>query len=176
MAYDPRTNTGDFVPTNFIWDINLLADTKVDSPEFIELLIRLYQNINNICLTLNIKDSARYIPQEYVNGQLFFANPSDDSRNQRQAFRKLINFGSLPNAGAKSVTHDINITERFSFTRIYAAASDQVGLTYIPIPYSSPTLNKNIQIDVDATNVTITTGIDYTAYTTTYVILEYLKN
>jgi hypothetical protein len=49
-------------------------------------------------------------------------------------------------------------------------------MQYIPLPYASPTLVNNIQLSVDATNVTITTGIDYSAYTVTYVILEYIKS
>lgn len=169
-------NTGLFVPNNFIWDINLLHDIPLDSPQFKELLIRLYQNINSMCLALNLKDSAYYVEQEFLNGQVFFANPSDTNMQQRQAFRMTIDFGALPNTTTKSVAHGIDITDTYSFTRIYGAASDQVNLTYIPLPYASATGTDNIQVDVDATNVTITTAADYSLYTTTYVILEYLKN
>ena len=60
-------------------------------------------------------------------------------------------------------------------TKIYGTATDAAG-NGIPIPYPSNTANANIEINVDLTNVNITTAIDYSAFTTTYVVLEYLKN
>lgn len=172
-------NTGSFVPVSNVWDISQVADLNID-PGLKELLVRLYQNINAISINLNLKDTGYYSQLEFVNGQLWFpdatATPSPSRpATYRQVFRKVINFGALPNAGAKSVAHGIPINVGYTFTRIYGCASDQVGLNYIPIPFSSPTLNQNIKIVVDATNVTITTAIDYTAYTNTYVVLEYLK-
>lgn len=175
MPTDQFADSGLFIPNNFIWEINLLPDTKVDSPEFKELLIRLYQNINSMCIALNLKDTGYYLDSEFVNGQQLFPATGNNPDNVRQIYRKVINFGLLPNATTKSVAHNIAIDTEFSFTRIYATASDKLSLKYIPIPYSSPTLNKNIQLDVSSTNVTITTGIDYSAYTICYVILEYVK-
>ena len=66
------TQYGAFVPTNLIWDVQQLQSVDVNSPEFKELLVRLYQNINNIALVLNIKDTGMYQLSEFVNGQLFF--------------------------------------------------------------------------------------------------------
>lgn len=175
MANQRLSNAGLYLPTNFIWDINLLQDTKLDSPQFKELLVRLYQNINSMCLAINLKDSAYYTQEEFLNGQVFFPNPSAN-RGQRQAFRTTINFGQLPNNGVISIAHNINIGAPFSFTRIYGAASNQTGNSYIPLPYASSNGTDNIQLDVDATNVSITTTADYSAYTITYVVLEYLKN
>ena len=84
---------------------------------------------------------------------------------------------SLPNAGTTSVPHGINITAdtSFTFTRIYATAS-QVNVSFLPIPYVSvANIMDNIEINVDNTNVNITTGSDRTNYTFCYVILEYIK-
>lgn len=86
-----------------------------------------------------------------------------------------INFGTLPNTGTKSVAHNIPITVGVTFTRIYATASDTAGSLYIPIPFVETTGNE-IQIDVDATNVNITTTSDRTNFTICYVVLEYIKN
>jgi len=44
------------------------------------------------------------------------------------------------------------------------------------LPYASSTVNNSISIAVDANNLIITTAIDYSDYTTTYVVLEYLKS
>jgi hypothetical protein len=93
----------------------------------------------------------------------------------RPVYRMTVNFGALPNATTKSVAHGINFTNAFTATRIYGAATDPTDMLYIPIPYASSTANKNIEIYVDATNVNIVTGINLTAYTTTYVVIEYTK-
>lgn len=171
---------GAFVPTNFIWDIQQIEQADVNSPEFKLLLVRLYQNLNLIALVLNIKDTGMYEVTETVNGQLFFSNPNNNSSTsvapaQRQVYRKVINFGALPNAGTKSVPHTITVTPATTFTRIYGAASDTTNLAYIPIPYASPTLANNIEVSVSSTNITVTTGSNRSTYTTSYFVLEYLQ-
>lgn len=172
-------NVGSFVPTTNIWDVSRLYEIDVTSDEFKELLVRLYQNINLISLNLNIKDTGYYVLQQFVNGQLYFPNPSLDSTTPqsptyRQVYRLVVNFGALPNAGVKSVAHNIAVTPNFSFTRIYATSTKNDQTSFIPIPFASPVLNENIKIEVTNTDVTITTAIDYSAYTITYVVLEWI--
>jgi hypothetical protein len=168
-------NTGAFVPTTFVWDAGELADIDVTSDKFKEILVRLYQNLNMMQLNLNIKDSAFYDQSEFVNGQSFWPSSSvpssqSDAINRRQAFRKVISFGALPNSTTKNVAHDIDITTGFSFTRIYGCASDTANRVYRPIP------NTSITLSVTATNVVVTTTANFAAYDTTYVVLEYLKD
>ncbi len=174
------SNIGSFVPTTNIWDVSRLYEVDVTSNEFKELLVRLYQNINLIALNLNMKDTGYYVLQEFVNGQLYFPNPSLDSTTPqsptyRQVFRTVINFGALPNDTTKSVAHGLSITSTYSFTRIYGASTKSDQTSFIPLPYSSTTLNQNILLSVTATDVVVTTGIDYSSYTTTYIVLEYIK-
>ena len=177
----PNQSQAFAVPTTNIWDVSQVYSTNFDSPDQIqELFVRLYQNLNNISLSLNARDAGYYDTMEFLNSQVFFPNPALNSStattpSYRSVFRKVINFGALPNTAAKSVAHGIVCSAATSFTRIYGAASDPVGFNYIPLPYASPTLANNISIDVDATNVTITTGSDRTAFTITYVVLEYLQ-
>jgi len=177
MAYKEK---GMFLPTTSVWDTSTINNLKGASPELKELFIRLYRNINDIAMQVNRKDSAVYGQDEFVCGQTFFSNPSyrsGDAVNPkpRQVYRKVVNFGALPNAGTTNVAHGLSINNTYSFTRIYGTASDQAGSNYIPLPFSSPTLVNNISLSVDGTNVIVTTGIDRTAFTVTYVILEYLK-
>lgn len=169
---------GLYVPTTNVWDA-----TSVQGADVNELIVRLYQNINQIALSLNVKDTGYYDILELINGQQFFPNPAYSANTDvlpfyRSVFRKVINFGALPNAGTKSVAHGIEpigLNNGFTFTRIYGTASNTAGQTYIPLPYASPTLNENIKLNVDGTNVNVTTAINYTAYTITYIILEYLR-
>ena len=167
---------GAFVPTTYIWDATELATMDVTGDRFKEILVHLFQNINLIQTTLNLKDSAQYDTGEFVNGQLFFPSSSAGSSsvsasNRRQVYRKVINFGALPNTATKSVAHGLTVTTGYTFTRIYGAASDTTNRVFIPIPNASTDIN----LEVDATNVKIKTAGNFTSYDTTYVILEYLK-
>lgn len=180
MGVSNSADYGLYVATTNIWDVSQLYSTEVTDPAFKELLVRLYQNVNNIATALNLKDSAYYDLNEFVNGQMFFPNPANSSATTaapayRNVYRLIVNFGALPNTATKSVAHGIPITSGYTFTRIYATASDTTGLTYIPIPYASPTDANEVELNVDATNVNITTGSNRTNYNVCYVILEYLK-
>lgn len=170
---------GAFAPTTNVWDTAELQSTDVTKPEFKELLIRLYQNLNLMSEVLNIKDSGYYYTTEFVNGQQFFPNPILNSGtssypSSRQVFRMTIDFGPLPNTGVIAVPHGIPVNTNTTVTRMYAAASNVVSFAYIPIPYASAT-NNNVELYMDATNVYIKTNSNWSAYTVTYVIIEYLK-
>jgi hypothetical protein len=177
------TQSGAFVPTNYLWDIQQLESGNLKEDEFRLLLVRLYQNINNIALVLNMKDTGMYNTSQFVTSQQFFPNPALNSSTPqvatfRQAYRILINFGALPNAGTKSVPHGITCTSATTVTRIYGAATDPVSpFSYIPLPYASATaVADNIELYADGTNINVTTGANYSAYTTTYIIFEFLQN
>ena len=180
---DNSNSFGSFIPTTNIWDTAEIFDVDINSIQFRELLVRLYQNINNIALVVNTKDTGIYTnTAPFVNGQTWFADPALTSvaasnrttPTERQVVRTVINFGALPNTATKSVAHNIICNASTTFTRIYATASDTTGFNYIPIPYASPVLANNIEINVDATNVNITTGSNRTNFNICYVILEYL--
>jgi len=178
MSSNLQSNTGLFIPTTNIYEIEDIQSRGLDKELIRNILIHLYQDMNNVALALNLKDSAYYFDQEFMNGQVLFPNPGVKNNNPagRQIFRTVIDFGALPNTGIKSYPHNIEITNSTTFTRIYACASDPIGFSYLAIPYCSATsIADNIEISVDSVYVNITTGIDQSAYTTTYVILEYVK-
>ena len=170
-----------YIPSTYIWDTSQIYQVDVTSPEFKELLVRLYQNLNRMAIALNLKDSGYYTLNEFVNSQLWFKDPALNIKTgrypeYRQVYRKVINFGALPNTALKSVAHGITVTAATTFTRIYATASDTTAFQYLPIPYASPVLANNIELNVDATNVNITTGSNRSSFNTTYVVLEYIQN
>lgn len=179
MANNQNSLIGAFVPSTNIWDVGEIYALDNVTPEIRELLVRLYQNLNIMSLAVNVKDVGYYSTELFMNGQLFFPNPNLNSSSStlpdyRPVFRSVINFGALPNAGLKSVPHHLFFNSGTTFTRIYGAASDTTGLTYIPLPYASPTLANNIELSVDAVNVNITTGANRTNYNVCYVVLEYI--
>ena len=149
----------------------------LDIPEdWSEAQLILVDYFRKIIDSLNDKEIAQYNLVEIVTGQKWFT-PSNNQK-ERYVYRKVIDFGALPNAATKSVAHGITTTATTVFTNIYGASTDPGASAItasIPLPFSSPTLNENIKLNVDATNVNVTTGIDYTAYTETYIILEYIQ-
>lgn len=176
---------GAFVEANFVWEMQQIQALESIDPEFKEILVRLYQNIGKMASVINVKDTGEYPVAEFVNGQLFFPNPNNNSTTaaaaiERQVLRTTINVlvppATLMNAGTTQVAHNIVCTAATTFTRIYGAASDTTGMNYIPIPYASPTLANNIEIRADGTNVYITTGSNRTNFNVCYVILEYLQS
>jgi hypothetical protein len=169
-----------FVPTTNTFDLSTIYNLDPKSDEFKDFLVKLNQNITNIAQSLNARDSGYYIPQEFINGQVWFPNPTLNSitptaPSYRQVFRLVINFGALPNTGTKTVAHGLTLGVGFTFTRIYATASDTTGKVYLPIPYASGTAADNVELWVDATNVNIKTGKDRTASNICYAVLEYIK-
>lgn len=182
-SYNSQANYGTFVPTTNIWgDASRIASADVNSQEFKDLIVRLYQNVNLIALSLNLRDAGFYVLEEFLNGQLYFPNPELSSTTSvtpayRQVYRFVIDWPTpLPNTTTQSVAHNLELNNAYSFTRIYGAATDPLNLQYIPLPYASPTAANNIELSVDGTNVNITTGSNRSNFTTTYIILEYLKN
>jgi len=180
MPFSYPQNTGTFIPQTNVWDVSEIYAANLD-PKLTELLVRIYQNIGLIATNVNYKDAGYYATQPFINGQLYFPNPNNNSSTSqypayRQVSRLVINFGVLPNTATKSVEHNLTINSSFTFTRIYGCATNP-NTEFIPIPYvSTVTINDNVELWVDTTNVNIRTASDYSAYTITYVIIEWLQN
>ena len=156
---------------------NLLPQTYIipDDPEEKDLKIRQY--FNDIATATNTKDSGIYDAIETITGQSFlplFSTQTGANATYRTVFRKVIDFGALPNTTTKSVAHGITIGSTFSATKVYGAATDP-STSFIPLPYASPTAANNIELNLDGTNVNVTTGSDRTGYTRCFVIVEYIK-
>lgn len=172
-------DVGQFVPTTQVWDVSDIYSMDVKSPEFKELIVRLYQNIGNVTQVINNKDTGVYNTAEFLCGQIYFPNPNPiagQPNDFRQVYRKVIQCGALLNTATKTVAHGITITPGLFFTRIYGTTKDPVANRWLPLPFTSPgALAGAIELWVDGANVTIITGSDRTMYTQTNVILEYLK-
>lgn len=179
-SYASQTNPGMMLPTSYNWEVSQIYQIPGIPEELKLLLVRLYENVGNISLAVNLKDTGYYTNQEFLNSQVYFPNPSTTSSatNQqqfRQVFRTVVNFGALPNATTKTAFHNIQVNSGYSFTRIYGCATRVDINGFIPLPYSSPTLNKNVELFADNEKVTVISAIDYSAYTVCYIVLEYIK-
>ena len=176
-------NTGLYVQQTPIFDVQAIYETEVTDPAFKELMVRMYQQMNNVILSLNEKETAMYRLEIFQTGQNWFplvpATTSNYMINQddRPAFRVVINYGPLPAVAGVPfpIPHGLTITTTTKFTRIYGAATDPVNLLGIPLPYASPVLANNIELSVNQTNVIITTGLNRSAFTECYIVIEYLE-
>ncbi len=178
MANQQYRRTGSFVPTTQVWDQSQIEKSNI-SPEVKNLLVRLYQNINQIALVLNTKSTGAFYQQEFVIGDLLYPNTTQKN-TYRQIMRKVVAIDSLPGGATPNpllVPHGLNPSEQWSFTRIYGAATDVSGapnFVYIPMPYAAVVAANTLELYVDQTNVIITSGgTNYSNYSG-YVILEYV--
>lgn len=180
-SFNSQANPGMMLPTTNVWDVSQIYQIEDLSSEMRDLLVRLYQNINNISLAVNIKNTGYYPLQEFLTGQAFFPDPVNNSSTAsspvlRQTFRMTVNFGALPDTGSKSVPHGININAGYSLVSYVGGATSPAPWRSIVLPYPSVVLANTIEVSVDSTYVTVTTAADYSAYTRCIIYIEYLKS
>ena len=181
-TYGSSGAASSFVPTTEILDASTIQNLDIKSQDFKIFLVRLQQRIKDIAVSLNGRDAGCYFQVEFINGQVYFPDPTvladtGSGATNRQVFRKVVNFGALPNnANPKPIAHGISLDAGSTFTRIYATASDIVANKFIPLPFSAVAPADTLKLSVDGTNVIIESGgTDYSAYTICYVVLEYIK-
>lgn len=172
-------NKGSFIPTTPVLDVQTIYDTDVNSKQFKEFIVRIVQYLSQMANSLNSKTSGSYNTNEVASGETFFPNPTNTSAtatfaSPRPIFRYVCNFGALPNSTSKSVAHGLTLASTFTTVKISGGATNSTGTSFIPLPYVSLS-GAGVEVSIDSTNVTITTGSDRSSYTG-YVIFEYLKN
>ena len=91
--------------------------------------------------------------------------------NGKPIYRKVVNFGALPNSTYKIINH--NISNINFIVKVECVTTD--GTYYFEIPRAGIPNMYSVDLYTTKTKITIETSIDYSAYTTTYVILEYTK-
>ena len=167
MTTQPEDSITSYIPTDLI----LPEDPK-------ELRRSLDDTLKKVIDSTNEKDIGHYNTVQNVNGQRFF-DPSDPQKFHN-VFRKVINFGTLPDTSTKSVPHGITTTGNTIFTRIYGTANEP-GVSSInsafPLAYGAPGgTTADVALYLDATNVYVKTEKDRSAYTICYIILEWIEN
>lgn len=164
-------------PNNFLPQSHIFPE---DNPQEYDVKLRTY--LNDISSAVNTKDSGLYTDEEVITGQQFvptFSTTESSSLNYRDVFRKVIDFGALPNATGKSVAHGIDTTENFTVVRIYGAATNPGASTLtqaIPIPYVDVSTPANgVQLTMGPTVVALDTNANLSMFTRCFIIVEYIK-
>jgi hypothetical protein len=175
-SYPSNVNPGWFLPTTEIIGTDLIIEAAKDNVLLQQVLIQVIKSIGNLNKTVNGKSTGIRALTEFVNGNTYYLGTN--ATTGLSSFIKMIDFGTISNIGVNTVPHgiDISINQNFTFVDIYGVATDPVGLQYIPLPFASSSGTENIQLNVTATDIVITTPIDRSAFTRTLVFVEYLKN
>lgn len=117
---------------------------------------------------LNSKAIGIYSTQSIPCGkQLYLGQKSYD------VFRLTLDFGALPNAAAKVVAHNISPYTGFRLLNMFLSATDSTTGNAFSLQYYS-IAGGDITLQIDPTNVTVTTASNYSAYNVSYVIIEFL--
>lgn len=159
-------NFESYVP---VYDV--VPDKWEDAREF------LVEHLKKISNAVNVREIGWYLDEELLSGKAFIpgATVAGNPQQFRQVFRKVIDFGALPNTATKTVAHGISFTTRSTLTNLYGAATNPTTLEYIPLPYSSAVLTDNIELSADSTNIVVTTASNWATYTRCYVVIEYIQ-
>jgi len=93
--------------------------------------------------------------------------------DNKPIYRKVINFGALPNATQKKINH--NISNIDNIVKIDGFTSDGNTFTSIPLVYKGSDSAYNAEMVVTRTEIICGASEDRSRYTSTYVIIEYTK-
>lgn len=133
----------------------------------------LVEHLKRISNALNVREIGWFLTEQSLAGKNLFR--TDESNDQfRSILRIVINFGALPNAGTKTVAHGLTIDANFSIVNMWLGATDPVNFVGFGLSYFSIAAG-DIKLSYDVNNVIVTTASNYSAYTTTYVVMEYTQ-
>ncbi len=177
MTFAPSNALSSYLPVDFD-----LPREQGGMHDFVNKRERLTATI------LNIKENGNYENSELLTAQQWFSTQAAGvTRQTRYSFRKVIDFGALPNNAVKSVAHGLTLDDGVNpstwfFTKINGTAFDPTqgaekaicidGAYYDLV---AGVITGPINLYVDQTNVNITTTSNRTNFTRCYVTLEYLK-
>lgn len=140
-------------------------------PEFSQFLLKMSDYAREFAPAINQREICAYVANEIITGSTLFSDL--ESQNVRPVFRKVVQFGALPNTTSKSVPHEIDVMNTYQFIKILVIGNNPsaTGTT----PYATVLANKDSRVDITLSNIVITTTADYSAFTVCSVILEYTK-
>lgn len=107
-------------------------------------------------------DGGNYSTTETETGKLW--------TDGKMIYRKVVDFGALPNATTKNTAHGISTIE----TLINVSGIATSGTSYYPLPAPRLTANLGVAVSLSGTNISIVTGTNWSGYNGMFT-LEYTK-
>ena len=137
----------------------------------------LVEQLKGLANAVNIRQIGWFLDEELISGKQFIPSPNTTGGSDqfRTILRKVIDFGQLPNAGTKSVAHGITVDIYFTLMNLYISATDPINFLSFGLQNWDITGTSSIILNMDATNINVTTTADYSDYTRSYVVVEYIQ-
>jgi len=151
-----------FVP---VYDV--VPETWEEGRQFI------VEQLKKLANAVNVREIGFFLDEELLSGKQFIPGTANNQAF-RTVLRTVINFGALPATGAKSVAHNVIVDANFSLVSMWLSATDPINLVGFSLAYYSIAAG-DIKLNYNATDVVVTVASDYSAYTTSYVIFEYIQ-
>lgn len=95
--------------------------------------------------------------------------------NNKDIYKKTINFGALPNATTKNVAHGITSLEHVINQEAWAYRASPLTRKVIPSVNTTNVSNQYTVDNIDNTNISIISAVDVSGYTICYVTIWYTK-
>lgn len=161
--YQPSNAQQAYVPTT----ITLPEDPAQQKRVLVDYLSR-------VANSLNVRDIGEYSTTEVVTGQNYYGTSATPLK-QRGVFRKVIDYSlALPNTASVNIPHGLTLSADFRFTRIYGVANNP-GTSAIPLPNDGAG-GQGVALSISGANIVLTTAFNATAFTSTSIVLEYVKS
>lgn len=152
-------------PTNL--DGLFVDETLYFPDDEVQFKLKFNDNNRDHAVAINNREISLYLNQEIYTGGILFDN--------RPIFRMVVDCGALPNTGTSLTPHGITLTPNFAFLKIQGSAFDPTALEGIPLPFADSTPANCISVTVTTTDIEITTGSNRSNFTTSFILLEYIK-
>lgn len=147
-----------------------------------EFRTRMIQVINDMCISINSKESGWYSDESTITGEKVLPTYSKNLEGAQSVYyrtvrRKVIYTGALPNSSTKSIAHNIEFPKKSVGWRLWGCASqineNEELQGFLQIPYAHPTPANCIALYCDRQNIIITTGTNRTNFNFSFVVVEY---
>lgn len=147
-----------------------------------EFRTRMIQVINDMCISINSKESGWYSDESTITGEKVLPTYSKNLEGAQSVYyrtvrRKCIFTQALPNSSAKSIAHNIQFPKKSVGWRLWGCASQIDGNEelqgFLQIPYAHPTPANCIALYCDRQNIIITTGTNRTNFNFSFAVVEY---
>lgn len=132
--------------------------------------------LSQVCVrvTDNVWEEVNYVrvyPDRKAVGEQVRIGSYNDGAEEYPMYRKIVDIGTFPNAGEKSVPH--GIAGNFTVTSLTGIMRQSTG-NALPLPLVTLDTSKMVYISCGRTNVVVQTGSDRSAFTGTVEIEYYI--
>lgn len=144
--------------------IKSFNDSKIGNPT----------NLNTT--SKNVVDAVNEVHSNLSNLALYSTSETLIGKwiNGKSIYRKVIDFGALPNNTQKNLNHNISNVDMFTNVYGIAYTSGYVYTYPLPLMYKGSDSNYNVELMVSKQSISMSSNTDRSALSA-YVVLEYTK-